>query len=127
MTRTTLVKGTVRVTDHQSKKYSELKPDMQSITGNGELRVKKVNVSSAIGWKQGLFIFNETPLKEAMGRLSRWYDVDVVYDPAVPPTAFFGVIRRDLKLRSVLNILKEGGINFKVVSTESRNQLIVLP
>lgn len=127
ITRTTLVKGTVRVTDHQSKKYSELKPDMQSITGMGTLHVEKVNVSSAIAWKNGLFIFNETPLKEAMSQLSRWYDVEVVYDPAVPPALFFGVISRDIKLRSVLNILKEGGVNFKVVSSESGNKLVVLP
>ena len=127
LTRTTLKEGAVRITDHETKKHSELQPHMQSIVGNGSIRIEKVDVSAEIAWKNGLFIFNETPLKEAMNQLSRWYDVEVVYDPEVPSALFFGVISRNTKLRSVLNILKEGGVRFQLVSSESGNKLMVLP
>src|SRR5690606_8641398 len=100
LTRTTLVAGSVLVTDHLSKEYKQLQPNTQSILGHGSLRVKPLDVATEIAWKNRLFVFNETPLKEAMNQLSRWYDVEVVYDPQVPPALFFGVISRDINLRS---------------------------
>lgn len=37
-------------------------------------------MSYAMAWKEGRLRFKEKPLKEVMKIISRWYDVDVVYE-----------------------------------------------
>src|SRR5690606_31913581 len=94
--RTTLVNGAVKVTatdhdmpdqspvtNHQSRKEGPsliIKPGEQSILRGEEIQVSTVDVSVFTGWKNGEFVFRGTELGDAMKQLSRWYDLEVVYE-----------------------------------------------
>src|SRR5690606_27779737 len=110
-TKTTLVKGTVNVVSALGGASSILKPNEQATLRGDELSVKTVDVGPFVEWKDGLFSFHETGLRDAMNQLSRWYDLTVTYEGADPGTYFFGKIRRDNSLSKVLTILKKSGLN----------------
>ena len=104
-----------------------LEPNQQATLRQGKLLVKEVDVAPFIEWKDGLFSFHETGLRDAMNQLSRWYDLTVTYEGQVPDTYFFGKIKRNNSLSNVLNILRKSGLNFRVENNGELNQLIVLP
>src|SRR5690606_10480988 len=104
-----------------------LKPGQQSTVINGYTTVNEVDVVAFIGWKDGFFIFNGTELHDAMRQLSRWYDVEVIYDGTIPRTPFYGKISRNDSLAEVLSILKEGKVNFRIEKQGANNRLIVMP
>jgi hypothetical protein len=41
------------------------------------VKYENVDTLTEVGWKQGLFVFSQTPIKEALRQLSRWYNVTV--------------------------------------------------
>lgn len=131
---TTLVDGAVQVIPagdegsvEQNQRYVTLSPGEQSVVKKGRTIISTVDVSVFTAWKNGLFSFKETEMRDAMSQLARWYDVDVVYEGHIPKTYFFGDIRRDRSLAQVLAILKKSGVNFKIGKKAERNVLIVLP
>ena len=121
MIRTTLLEGSVVIT--QSKKSKKLYPGQQAVVNNiGDISLdKNVNLSQVMSWKNGLFYFENSSLQEVMRELSRWYDVDVVYNDRIPNRNFEGEIQRNLKLSEVLRILELNKVNFKL---EGRTVLI---
>ena len=50
---------------------------------SGEVTVANVDVSYVTAWREGRLRFRDRPLKEIMDFISRWYDVDVVYEDEV--------------------------------------------
>lgn len=111
---TTLLEGSVMITE-KSKKIL-LKPGQQAEKQkSGAIAVNDdVNLDEVMGWKNGLFYFENANLQTVLRQLSRWYDVDVVYEKGVPSRAFEGEIQRDLKLSQVLRILEKNKVHFKI-------------
>lgn len=101
--RTTLLEGSVRVNDQVI-----LKPGQQSAFEGGHLTIKAVNASDAIDWKNGEFVFNKEPLNDILRKVSRWYNVDIVYfrSPQYAPT-FSGSVSRFENVSVVLRMLEE--------------------
>lgn len=140
-TKTTLVEGSVsiqpvetlpqtggsRVGDNISR-IAEifLGPGEQSIVSDKSVSKRKVDILPYIGWKDGLFYFDNTDMREALGQIMRWYNVEVVYQDKAPTKRFFGQLKRDKKLSEVLEILQEGGVKFKMEKVGEINKLIVL-
>ncbi len=79
MIQTTLVEG--RVCMFTGKKRILLYPNEQGAIElkTGNLVKKQVDVQAYIGWKNGRFIFERQTLEDIMRTLSRWYDVQVVF------------------------------------------------
>ena len=124
---TTLINGSVRVVNRETQSSSILSPGEQSRVQGGQIQIKEVDVMPYVSWRKGFFSFRETEMREAMSQLSRWYDVEVVYAKTMPPTHFFGDIARNENLASVLRILKQSGVNFRIEKDDSRTKLVVLP
>jgi transmembrane sensor len=61
-----------------------------------------------------LFRFNQTSLDAVMRQLSRWYDVDIVYEGKIPDKKFGGGISRKTNLSQVLKILEESEVKFRI-------------
>lgn len=105
VTYTTLLSGAVQFNMALEKLL--LQPGQQSsyspLTG---ALVKTVDISEVVAWKNGMFQFSNTDLKTVMRQLSRWYDMDVVYEGDIPPFRFKGKIQRDLNLEDVIAILE---------------------
>lgn len=119
---TTLIEGTVQVSNTSQKLIME--PGEQVVNKGGTPLIKReVAVEEAIAWKNGLFQFNNTDIQTVMRQISRWYDVSVEYQGAVPSNHFGGYISRDSKLSQVLKMLELSGVRFSI----EENKIIVLP
>ncbi len=100
---TTLVEGAVVVkTENTVVKETLLNPNEQLIVNENFVTKIKVDATEAIAWKDGKFVFNNTPLKVIMHQLSRWYDVDVEYLDNIEKITFTGSISRFDDMQDVL-------------------------
>ncbi|OFY44595.1 MAG: hypothetical protein A2X18_03195 [Bacteroidetes bacterium GWF2_40_14] len=111
--RTTLVEGYVQVG------LVILKPGQQSeLNSEGVIRVKEVNTSLYTAWKDGRFIFKDTPLEDIMRNMSRWYDVDIFYaDSSLKSLCFTGNIPRETSVEEIFILLgKTKRIQFQVTN-----------
>jgi len=116
--QTTLVEGSVKVT--RGTNSVKLIPNQQArISESGEITVLNgFNVNQAVAWKDNKFVFRNTHIEEIMRQVSRWYDVDVVYEGDVSELTFGGTISRKENASAVLNLLElTGTVEFK---TEGR-------
>ena len=86
---TTLVKGRVQVKGADNTVL--LKPGQQAFEapGTNDLEVLDVDVAPYVAWHEGKFHFVHVSLKNIMEELSRWYDVQVIFEnPAVMDECF---------------------------------------
>jgi transmembrane sensor len=111
---TTLSQGSVRI--EKGKSSMEIKPGQQAKTStlDDDITVKNCDVEAITAWKNGLFHFEHSPLKDVMRQLSRWYDVQVIYEDNVPKTDITGEVYRNMNLAKVLEVLNNLKIGFRV-------------
>jgi transmembrane sensor len=67
-----------------------------------------------MAWRNGRFIFSNMDLRTIMRQLTRWYDVDVVYEGKVPDIRVGGIIHNDVYLSTVMEFLGENGVHYKI-------------
>ncbi|HEY0177805.1 MAG TPA: FecR domain-containing protein [Pedobacter sp.] len=123
---TTLLEGKVRITkDHREVLLS---PGEQArVTPDHTITVTEhADAELAVAWKNGLFKFNKTDLKEVMQQLGRWYDVDVRYNGQIRDRKFSGEITRGANISEVLDMLSLLKINFKISETGQRKVITVI-
>ena len=114
-TKTTLLEGAVHITNEN--KNALLKPGQQAVWDqtSGGFKIVEANVEEAVAWKNGLFEFNNADIKSIMRQLSRWYDVEVVYQGDVSDKDFSGVISQNTNLSQVLKMLQlTKEVHFKI-------------
>ncbi|WP_317170611.1 FecR family protein [Mucilaginibacter sp. E4BP6] len=116
--RTTLVTGSVKVTEHEQSVL--LNPGYAASTRRNShvINVSAADIEEAIAWKNGETLFNDEDLPTIMRQVSRWYDVDVTYEGQLPPWHFAGGISRKSKLSSLLKILELNNIHFTVTGNK---------
>ncbi|HEU0227776.1 MAG TPA: FecR family protein [Arachidicoccus soli] len=105
--KTTLLEGAVKVTSPHG--LQRLVPGEQAqLAESGNLKLlKDVAVEDVVGWKEGIFDFNNADISSVMRQLSRWYDVDIHYEGSnIPTDLFSGIIRRDNSIQQVLKMLE---------------------
>lgn len=105
---TTLVEGKVSVETANRKEI--LKPNDQFALNvlTNKTSVAKVDTYTETAWKKGLFAFKSKNLKEIMQVLSRWYDVDVVFeDKSLETVEFKGVLNKNQKIEEILSLIKK--------------------
>lgn len=105
---TTLVEGKVTVSNANSKKY--LKPNQQSIINlkNKNIAIQSVDAYNEVLWTKGIFSFKGKDLKEIMVVMSRWYDVQVVFQNTdFEKVKFNGVLSKNDNIKEILKIIKK--------------------
>lgn len=111
-TKVTLLQGMVQVSN---QKDSGLITPGQSAIITDALNIAASDTVSAVAWKSHLFNFKETPLKEILQEIGRWYDVEVVYEGAVPEVTLSGTINRNINASKVLEMLHlSSGLEFEI-------------
>ncbi|WP_343329286.1 FecR family protein [Polaribacter staleyi] len=113
---TTLAEG--KVTVSEASFTENLNVGQQSIL-NKETRnivVKKVNVYNETAWRIGVFSFKNKTLKDIMKVLSRWYDVDIVFEnKKLESIKFNGVLSKKRTLEEILTPIKRNvNLDYKV-------------
>jgi transmembrane sensor len=108
---TTLLEGSVKVTDQFSHSAQVISPGQQaSLLPNHSITVKEANVSKAVAWKNGDFSFRNDDLPYIMRQISRWYDIEVVYQGNIPPSKFAGQASRKITLSQMMDIIRASGV-----------------
>lgn len=121
---TTLLEGKVKVV--QDGVAKTLEPGRQAIVDNQTYLMSEAdaNVEQTVAWKNGLFRFHETGIRELMRQVERWYDVEVVYKTDGSDQDYTGVVPRNQNLSTLLHTLElTGTIHFKIEG----KKVIVLP
>ena len=114
-TEATLVEGKVRFS--AGGQEVTLSPGEQGVWDTaGHLDKREVDVYPYIAWKDGKFVFRKRTLEEVMRIVSRWYNVNVVFEDAVSKqVSFSGNIRRYDDFSQVVGMLEmTGGLEFKI-------------
>lgn len=121
---TTLVEGKVEM------QFANVK---QNLTPNqranfdlktNKVKIAKVDVYSEICWKDGVFSFEDKQLDEIMKVLSRWYDIQVVFEnESIKKEQFNGVLIKDRNIDEILRSIKNSGI---IKKYEFKNKTLIL-
>ena len=108
---TTLVKGRVQVKGADNAVV--LKPGQQAFEapGTNDLEVLDVDVAPYVAWHEGKFHFVHVSLKNIMEELSRWYDVQVIFENlAVMDECFTIEMQRFDDFNKVLRLIERTGM-----------------
>ncbi|GAA0886525.1 hypothetical protein GCM10009120_51240 [Sphingobacterium siyangense subsp. cladoniae] len=121
--KTTLLEGSVKVATYVKGNSAQalggstiLKPGQQAQLGNdGKLHTTEVNTKEVVAWKDGKFVFKDETLGSIMRKISRWYNVDIIYQGISPEETFWGSISKFENVSKVLEKLElTGGVHFKI-------------
>ncbi|MBC3539189.1 FecR family protein [Rufibacter sediminis] len=104
--RTTLLEGSVKVSN--SAEAVTIEPNQEAVlhTSSGSLKVEQVDAQESIAWKNGQFLFHDEDLRSVMRKIARWYDVEVVYEGEIDHKSFTGTVSRFEDITDVLNMLE---------------------
>jgi len=107
---TTLLEGSIKITkDNKISKI--LKPNQQAINSERGITINDVEAQFFIDWKEGFFMFNNEDMERIMKRVSRWYNVRVVFEnSSLKDKTFEGVISRYDNISSVIKVLEGTGL-----------------
>lgn len=111
--KTTLLEGSIRL-DAGSRSLTLL-PGQQANFENNQLTILPADLDAVIAWKEGYFRFNDESIQEIMLKISRWYDVEIIYEGDVTHEVFTGAISRFSNISDVLDMLERTKIiHFKL-------------
>ncbi|EDM35376.1 putative anti-sigma factor [Pedobacter sp. BAL39] len=93
-----------------------LKPGQQStFTTAGNIKVKNVDAAEFISWKDGYFQFDENDdIRSVMRQISKWYDVDVVFEGELSKAKFSGQFHKNISLAKTIELLQAPDIQFRL-------------
>jgi ferric-dicitrate binding protein FerR (iron transport regulator) len=110
--KVTLLEGSVKVSNKSNQ--VRIKPGEQAKVGSDINVIKDVDVDAAVAWQRGMFEFNNAELTTILRQVSRWYDVDIVYEKQPKLGPLGGGISRSLPLSEVLKLLEANGAKFNL-------------
>jgi transmembrane sensor len=110
--KVSLLEGSVKVTSGNESKA--IRPGEQAQVSTDIKVLTIVNMDDVMAWKNGLFSFNRTDVKTLLREISRWYDVEIIYEGAAPKMEFGGEMERTLNLSQVLNALDKSKVKLKL-------------
>lgn len=111
-TKITLLEGSVKV--RKGGESGLLEPGQQAQV-NKEIRVvSNIDIAQVMAWKNGYFQFDKASLQSFLKQISRWYDVDVVYEGNNKSREFVGEMERDLSLSTILEVLQMNNVEFTI-------------
>lgn len=112
--KTTLLKGSVKITTGTANNVIEPGEQAQVKAGTNQISVILADIEEVTAWKNGFFYFKDADIKTIMRQLSRWYNVDVEYEGLVPHRVFSGKIYRNMNASQVLDILRFTNVHFRI-------------
>jgi transmembrane sensor len=112
---TSLIEGSVKVTSLKTGESKLIIPGQQAhVKTDGQIAINKADPDKVMAWKNGYFNFDGADTKRVMQFVSRWYDVDVVYEGEIPKREFGGDIEKNLNLSQLLKILEKNDLQFRL-------------
>lgn len=116
LVKSTLLEGKVLVNAVKSNRSLILEPGDQSLLSEVILQKQKVLLKNVLGWKNGIFVFQNEKFGDICNSLSRWYNVefDSSQNPKILNQIFSGTVPKFSSVDEVLTVLSESGtVNYK--------------
>ncbi|MBI9059053.1 MAG: DUF4974 domain-containing protein [Labilibaculum sp.] len=115
---TTLLEGSVElINDSNNSKPTILKPGERAIyqDDKSEMPTSKVDTKYITAWKDGYILFRDTPMKDVITSLERWYGVDIsIKNPTIYQYSFTANLR-DKNLPQILDLIRlSSPIGYKI-------------
>lgn len=108
-TYTTLIAGKVLVAN------TTLLPGQQAVLKDAGIRLQEVNTDAVLGWKNNYFVFQGEKIDAIMRKISRWYDLEIVYEGKITTDDFGGRVNRYVNVSQVLKKLElTNKVHFKI-------------
>lgn len=117
---TTLVNGSVNLeVKNKSGKtiYRRLSPSEKAVydLGKGEILVKKINTIHETAWMDGKLVFKDTPLPEAIKKMSYYYNVDfVIQDEEIKNYCLTGILDNRLLSQTLDYLQISSSIDYQI-------------
>jgi transmembrane sensor len=109
LTKTTLLEGRVRIGT------TILKPGEQAEKSDAGIHIVPADIDEVMGWKNNYIVFQDEKIENVMRKISRWYDVEVVYEGEMPTDDFGGRVNKRFYISQVLKKLElTNKVHFKV-------------
>ncbi len=122
--KTSLFEGAVKV--NFGKAAKTIKPYQQASVNlvKRDIAVAAFEGDADLAWRNDLFVFNNESLEDMMTKISRWYDVDVIYQGDVKDNYFGGRYSMKNTLSELLKSIElTGAVHFKI----EERRIIVMP
>lgn len=103
--KVTLLEGAVK-TAKRNGSAIVLKPGEQAQIGQNTEVKKEVDIAKIMAWKEGVFRFKNTNIKELMRQVARWYDVEIEYQGNTADLNFSGSVSRQDNVSELLKRLE---------------------
>jgi transmembrane sensor len=113
--KTTLLEGSVKLSVGMQQVM--LVPGEQGSFNRqaDNLKVAAVDVEEAVAWKNGSFMFASEDIQSILRKVSRWYNVDIVYQENAPKKAIWGTVSKFDNVSEVLKMIELTGVaHFKI-------------
>lgn len=105
---TTLVEGKVALSFNGKNQTLIPNQQLKFNKETNSINIATVDVYNSIAWKEGIFVFEEEPLKDIMKVLARWYDMEVIFiNEDIEKEEFSGLLRKDQKIGDILANIKK--------------------
>lgn len=117
---TTLNSGLVRISD--GIQQVKLKPDQQAlfVKNSGEIECREVEAWIYSAWTEGRIVLRNVTLQELMERLSRWYDLQIIWhDEQIKHYHFSGEMLRYENFSEILSMLEKAtSVHFNILGNQ---------
>lgn len=111
--KVTLLEGSVKVSKNELT--GMLKPGQQAQINSEIKLLDNPDLDQVMAWKNGLFKFDGSDVTSVMRQVSRWYDVEIIYEGEKPIANFRGTISRQGNISEVLKMLElTKAVNFRI-------------
>ena len=120
---TTLVEGRVNI--ECGNTVVALTPGLMAAVADSKVTTREVNVESYISWTRDQFSFSEERLEDLLKKISRWYDVEFVFDDEeIKDYKFSGFMPRYESITNLFEILEQSA-NVSFVRKEDKKVIII--
>lgn len=107
----TLVSGSVVLVDEKSGDERVAVPSQQFSANFADMshpegKIQNVDVSKSTAWKDGILLFDDTPMSEVFRRLERWYGVEIHVEEESILTDLFTASFDSESIGQVLDMIK---------------------
>lgn len=106
-TDVTLLQGSISLSSTNKHAPVLVKPGQQvSVTASGTIeRNKEVDLDLVMAWKNGNFLFKGARLENIMREVSRWYNVEIIFEKPVEEK-FYAEVPRNTSVTALLKMME---------------------
>ena len=80
------------------------------------MTISKVDTSEVMAWKEGFLDFTDADMETVERRITRWFNVKVIFSQGKTNWRMFGRIRKETTIRDLLEILQANGLAISIDS-----------